>query len=360
LIPQLKSRGILAENVMKIKDYFDYTIKKINCIFLELYVKITNKKFFCRALKGKSRYNTVINSDLTVSCNCNDRYGLGKLGNLNKQTLKQIFFGMKANKFRKSLENKKIPIVNCLFCPDFYIINKKPGDVNNLNKSKLPKGIMIENTVNCNLNCLSCNRDKICALRKKKKMSLKDIRKISKEIKKNKVKTICYFNLGEPFFSKDIEKELKIIKKNNPHLFISISTNGTLLDSKTKRRAALITDEIIFSIDGSTQKSLEKYQKKGNFNKAYNNMKELIKFRDSQKKKKPKIIWKYVLFRWNDNKKLIKKAINLAKKANVDIINFEKTLCPKHGASYKYYLNLGYLNKLGKFKNKIFSIPLRK
>ncbi len=324
---------------------------------LELYAKITNKRFFCRVLRDDSLYNTVINSDLTVSCNCNDDYGLGRIGDFKNQSLEEIFLGEKANKFRKSLAKGKLPIINCAVCSDLCFTNKKEAE-RYMDHLSIPKGIMIENTVNCNLNCLSCNREKIYSLRSKRNMSLEDMKKISLEIKKRKIKQISYFNLGEPFLSKDIKKELEIIRKDNPHIVINISTNGGALDSKEKREAALFSDKVIFSIDGSTQESLAKYQKGGDFNKAYSNMKSLVKLRDLLRKKKPVIIWKYLLFKWNDNEKLISYAIKLAKEAKIDQIYFEKTLSPPLCVSYKHYIGRGYLNKISKFNGKICTISL--
>ncbi len=99
------------------------------------------------------------------------------------------------------------------------------------------------------------------------------------KIKQNNIKRISYFNLGEPFFSNKIKKELEIIRKDNPNIRILISTNGTLLNSKENMEAALLADRVVFSIHGSTQKSLSMYQKGGDFNKAYDNLKSLVKFR---------------------------------------------------------------------------------
>ncbi|VVB82689.1 7-carboxy-7-deazaguanine synthase [uncultured archaeon] len=326
---------------------------------IEFYAKLRNKRLYCAVLNGGSTDNIVINSDMTVSCSCNDLYGLGKMGNLKKQSLKEIFSGEKADFFRKSLAKGKIPIINCLFCSGFWFMDKNIARIP-IPRFNTPKGIKVENTVNCNLNCLSCNRKMIYSQREKRNLTLEDIKKIAFEIKKNKIKEVQYSNLGEPFFSEIIKKELGILKKYNPGLLIHILTNGILIDSKEKQNAALMADHILFSIHGSTQKSVEKYQRGANFDKAYNNMKDLVKLRNSLGKTKPRIIWKYVLFRWNDGKKLILNAINLAKKAGVDEICFDQTLSPPFGISFKSYLGGGYLNKISKFKNKIIKFDLRK
>lgn len=309
--------------------------------FIEINAKIHSKTFYCRSLAGNSKYyNLSIASDMNVSCNCSDIYGEGILGNLKHNSLNEIMHGKKADSFRKKLANGKLPITNCVTCDDLTTkaINYR-----------YPKNLLIENTIHCNLNCLGCYREDIQLLRKKKSLSLHDIEKIAKSIKG--IKTIYYYNQGEPFFSKNIKKELQIIKKYNPDIKIIISTNGLLLNTKEKREAAMLADEIIFSIHGSNNRSLRRYQKNGDFNKVYTNMKKLIDFRG--KKDKPVITWKYVLFWWNDSSPEIKNAINLAKEINLNGILFEKTQYPLYAVSFKHHLSLGYLNKISNFEKNI-------
>jgi len=326
--------------------------------YFTFYAKLLGKRFYCGALKGDSTYNICVNSDLTISCNCRDKYGFGKIGNIKSQVLSDIFSGEKANSFRKSLANGYFPILNCVGCSDLCWIDKKDAD-KYINDYKLPQGIMVENTVNCNLSCLSCDREQIYKNREKRSMSIDDIEHISKCIKQNDIKIISYFNFGEPFISKTVRQELEIIRKDNPKISINISTNGILLESKEKMEAAMLCDKIFFSIDGSTQESVCKYQRGGDFDKAYSNMKALVELRNSRKKKIPVIEWKYVLFRWNDSHELISRAIVLAKKAKVDLISFWPTLSPLFGISYRHYLGLGNLRNIGQPSRKRRVIDFR-
>ena len=60
--------------------------------------KMIRKKqyFYCRALAGESGYNISINSDLTVSCSCQDSLMEGQIGDIKVNTFKEIFYGEKA------------------------------------------------------------------------------------------------------------------------------------------------------------------------------------------------------------------------------------------------------------------------
>lgn len=88
---------------------------------LENFAKVTNRRFSCRALEGDSFYNIAINSDFSISCNCNDIYGFGKLGSLEKQDFSKIFFGKKANYFRNSLSKRKTADYKLPFLPGLVI-----------------------------------------------------------------------------------------------------------------------------------------------------------------------------------------------------------------------------------------------
>src|SRR5471030_2386752 len=59
-------------------------VRRAKSRWLEMRAKITGQKFYCSALAGDSEYNITINSDLTVSCNCQDYDGSGHLGDLRK------------------------------------------------------------------------------------------------------------------------------------------------------------------------------------------------------------------------------------------------------------------------------------
>lgn len=296
---------------------------KFKKFLFELRAKLRKKRFYCNALAGKSDYNICVNSDMSVSCNCQDWDGSGRIGNLNKESLREIFAGQKACAMRQSLAKGAIPINTCLWCPELKEIEEDLAEEYVRNFSIPHEGIMVENTICCNLKCICCKRKSVESIRTKNRLSIEDLEKISGEIKDNKISRVCYFNLGEPFLSPNIYDELRTLKQKNPDLSIYVSTNGSLLDNEEKREACIkYIDYIFFSIDGVDNKTLQKYQRQGDFERAYNNMKMLVAYRDSKILNKPTIEWKYVLFRWNDEKKYIDRAIELAKEAKVDVISF--------------------------------------
>ncbi|MEI9863456.1 MAG: SPASM domain-containing protein [Limisphaerales bacterium] len=91
-------------------------IRKTSSWWFEVRARITGEKYYCNALAGESDYDITINSDLTLSCNCQDYEGTGHFGDLRKQTFEEAFFGPVAQKFRDDLAKGKIPIPTCVRC----------------------------------------------------------------------------------------------------------------------------------------------------------------------------------------------------------------------------------------------------
>jgi hypothetical protein len=93
-------------------------VRRIIARLLEWRAWCRGNVFHCAALSGDSGYNTSINANLTVSCNCQDRDGAGVIGSLKTHTFDEIWFGEQANALRQSLANGKLPMTWCADCCD--------------------------------------------------------------------------------------------------------------------------------------------------------------------------------------------------------------------------------------------------
>ena len=136
------------------------------------------------------------------------------------------------------------------------------------------------------------------------------------------------------------------MRRRNPTLRILTSTNGMRLDTDAKREAALLADEVLFSIDGVSTPMVRKYQRGGDFDQAYENMRQLVEYRDARGLRLPRILWKYVVFRWNDRKVDIGRALELARDAGVDGLQFTFARSPWYGISWRFFLGSTF-RKLG-------------
>jgi organic radical activating enzyme len=353
-------------------DYFRRWLK----VWIELSARVRGKRFYCRSLAGQSEYNTTVNCDLTVSCNCQDYDGSGHMGDLNKQSFKEVFFGPVANRFREVLAKGKLPIMTCARCGELKCVSKRQiktepldaylssaggteatangnGDKSGSKtmvyagpKPRLPyRGMLLENTVRCNIDCIGCDRQSAARIRTTLQMDLEKLSRMADLVHDLNLEQLYYLNLGEPFLSPNIGKELPILRAKNPDCRIVISSNAIVVNTDAKREAALSASHIFFSIAGISDEMLKKYERFGSFQKAYENMKALVAYRDARGSRNPFIEWKYLLFNWNDHSAAIQRAIELAREANVDAISFWPTNNPWYGYSYRY--RLGALNNVG-------------
>ncbi|MEY4388073.1 MAG: hypothetical protein RLY20_3356 [Verrucomicrobiota bacterium] len=323
----------------------------------EWLAKLTGRGYYCAALHGESEYSITINSDRTVSCNCQDYDALGHIGDLRKQTFEEVFHGPVATRFRDTLAKGKMPIPICARCGELHRLPKRgatPPPV------RLPsRGMLLENTVRCNVDCIGCARENAAANRVdgEVQMPLPQMEQMGDLMARLGMKQIFYLNLGEPFLSPTIGQELPMLRRKNPDCRIVTSTNGALLNTDAKREAALSFSHIFFSVHGVTDEMLEKYMHRGHFTKAFEAMKAMAAYRNARGLTQPILEWKYLLFNWNDHPQHIERAIEMAKEAKVDFISFWPTNNPIYGISWRW--RLGQLNHIGQPSWKGRELDLR-
>lgn len=331
-------------------------LRRIRRSYLTTKARLRGKAFFCAALAGGSEVNLCINSDLTVSCTCHDVDGTGHLGDLARDSLPAILSGPTAKRFREELARGRLPTPLCSRCGDLRTVRRdEAGRL--VDRHRLPTFVMVENTSACNLRCTSCPRDQIRRLRAKVSMSLDDVRRVAQELSETGITRVGYLNLGEPFLSKRIGQELEILREVNPGIWITTSTNALLIDSDEKREAALLLDRVQISLDGIDQRMAAKYQRGMDFERAYRNMRSLVEHRNARGLDRPLIVWKYLLFRWNERKEHLQAAVRMGREAGVDKVFFEKTVSPVWGLPWRYYL--GLLDGLGEKWDDGIEVDLR-
>ncbi len=349
-------------------------VRRLLKSWLEVSARLRGQAFYCSALHGQSEYNLTINSDLTVSCNCQDYNGSGHIGDLNRNSFEEVFYGPVAEDFRQTLARGKLPITTCTRCGDLKRIAKSkipqeffagthgagamasaraaqppgapPDNGSELPPVRLPyRGMLLENTVRCNIDCIGCDRQSAARIRSQKQMDLDKLPRMADLIRNLGLQQLFFLNLGEPFLSPNIGEELRILRQKNPDCRIVISTNGIVLNSDAKREAAMHASHVFFSIAGVDDAMLKKYEHFGSFEKAFGNMKALVEYRNAHGRSKPLVEWKYLLFNWNDRRRTVERAIELAKEARLDAISFWPTCNPFFGMSWRY--RLGMLNDVG-------------
>ena len=255
--------------------------------------------------------------------------------------LRKFISGRSRSDFRDELAKGKIPIPTCVRCT----IKRLPKNTAPPEPHLPHRGMLLENTVLCNVDCIGCAREGAANIRSNKRMPLEELSQMADLGAQLKMERLFYLNLGEPFLSPTICQELPLLRAKNPDCWILVSTNGMLLNTDAKREAALNLSHILFSVHGISDAMLEKYMLHSSFEKAHAAMKDMVAYRDARGLKKPVLEWKYLLFNWNDHPKTIQRAIEMAKEIGVDIISFWPTHNPFYGMSWRYHL--GRMNHIG-------------
>ena len=134
--------------------------------------------------------------------------GIGRIGDLHKNSFEEIFAGPVARQFRASLARGKMPIPTCVRCVELRRLSgrkAKPPEV------RLPhRGMLLENTVRCNVDCTGCARENAAGLRvnRQLQMPMAEMAKMADLVQRLGLRQLFYLNLGEPFLSPTIGQEL--------------------------------------------------------------------------------------------------------------------------------------------------------
>jgi hypothetical protein len=149
--------------------------------------------------------------------------------------------------------------------------------------------------------------------------------------------TVYFFNYGEPFLHPQAEDMLIYLRKACPSTRIVTSTNGIPL-AKAERARKIVdaqVDFVTFTIGGIKQGSYSNYHRNGQVGLALQGLQNVIEFKKETSRSKPFVIWRYLVFRWNDTEKEIDAAIELSELYGVDQFCLFLTHIPKNASSYR-------------------------
>lgn len=222
-----------------------------------------------------------------------------------------------------------------------------------------PTTISIEPTNFCNLGCMECPTGMKTLSRAKGNMNLLAYKNIIDQIYSQLSGLILYFQ-GEPFLNKDLFEMIKYA--NSKNIYTYCSTNGHFLDNKNaKLTVESELDELIVSLDGTTQKVYELYRQSGSLQKVLEGAKALVNWKKKLSCAKPYLKFQFLVVKPNEHQ--IEDARILAKEIGVDKIVFKTAqiydykagnpLIPKNSKYSRYKRQKdGRYEIKSKFKNR--------
>ena len=221
---------------------------------------------------------------------------------------------MNTNSYIQKLSFKKLfNYLKLLISFYFSQITKKPIHWG------MPSNISIEPTNLCNLACKECPTGMKSLSRTKGNMSLDLFKNIIKQVSPQLTGLILYFQ-GEPYLNKSLFKMIKYANAQNVYTYCS--TNAHFLDdNKVKMTLESSLDELIISLDGTTQKVYEEYRQNGSLKKVLDGSKRLTLWKKKLNLSKPFISFQFLVVKPNEHQ--IEDAKILAKDIGVDKIIFK-------------------------------------
>lgn len=178
----------------------------------------------------------------------------------------------------------------------------------------------------CQLECPECP----VGVSKRKQGKVIDFNAFTKtvdELKATLFHLIFYFQ-GEPLLNKKLPEMIAYAHQSG--IFTSTSTNGQLLNTLTAK--ALVEsglDKLIVSVDGTSQKTYQKYRKGGRLELALQGIENINYWKRELKSKSPFVEIQMVVFKTNeheiDEMKTIAKNLNVNRLAlkSAQLYNFE-------------------------------------
>ncbi len=175
----------------------------------------------------------------------------------------------------------------------------------------------------CNLKCKFCPSGQKRLGRTPGFLKEVVVKKIIEELSPY-VYSIALYNWGEPLLHKKLFDYIRLLKKAKFKVYFS--TNLNLFNAEIgKEMIKSGVDEVIISLHGYSQESLNKYQVGSNFERVIANVKKIVEFKKSIKVKHPKLQWRFIVNRFNE--KEIIAASKMSKKIGFDSFVLGPLIC---------------------------------
>jgi radical SAM protein with 4Fe4S-binding SPASM domain len=183
----------------------------------------------------------------------------------------------------------------------------------------LPISLSIEPTTSCNLGCPECPS------------GLKQFSRPTGNLKSEQlynwlnpiVDQLWYVNFyfqGEPFIHKEILNQIAFVSKQG--VFTSTSTNAHFITKEIAEKIiASGLDQLIISIDGTTQETYEKYRIHGKLEKVLEGTANIIEAKRNLQSSTPHVVFQFLVVAHNEHQ--IEDAKQLAKEYDVNEIRFK-------------------------------------
>lgn len=278
-----------------------------------------------------------VHSDGNVTCGLDDPHGLRSFGNINRQSVAEIW----ANPEYERLQQKLWEGHRCTECT---LAQRAADDAPAVmpTRSARPSTLVVETTVRCNLRCPqpACvpNNDSAIRTRDADFLDPDAFQRVTEDLAGN-LAHVFFYNYGDPFVHAGAEDMLAQLRRTSPGARVITSTNGAPLSNIERARKLVASeglDHMMFTISGVTQETYSRYHVRGRLDLAVRGMTNVLQAKRELGLSRPVVHWKYLVFNWNDTEAEIDGALRLAQDYGVDEFSLYLTQIPPEATSYRF------------------------
>ena len=305
-------------------------------------------------------------SDGRITTCCADRKGVNTFASIYDDNF-DTTFSQKFQEFKQKFAHNMINFPFCVKCfwkrrnyyNDFHKRNPAPDEVSNfLHKESIPKGLVIEMTSLCNLNCGRCISGSK-RLKKYRQSPMINVDRLERWLESGieNVKFIRLYNYGETFLHPRSFDFCSSLTRKNPLIDIDIATNLLPLNTEKKIEKIIRAQPniLVVSLHGASQNSVSKFMgPNADFERVIGIMRKIIIKRNELKLDFPVIIWKYLLLKFSDSDEEMSAAQSIREKYGIDFLGFDIAL--GRFASKRFYKGSKDFDNLKKSEYYIWNV----
>jgi radical SAM protein with 4Fe4S-binding SPASM domain len=167
------------------------------------------------------------------------------------------------------------------------------------NRPALPKMLIVDPGNLCNLKCPLCPTGAGNLDYPRSFMTLETFQSVLDTVPA--LKALALFNWGEPLLHPEIIRFIELASARG--IYTAIHTNFSLdkSDDYLERLVRSGLSQLTVSLDGASQESFVRYRVGGDYQTVFSNLARVAEIKRKLGRKKPRIIWKFVVNRFNED-----------------------------------------------------------
>lgn len=214
----------------------------------------------------------------------------------------------------------------------------------------VPAVLMVEPTNRCNLRCPQCHTGSGRIGRPYARLPLAHFRTLIDELG-DRLVYLLLFNQGEPFLHPQLPDFIAYARRRS--IYVTTSTNGHFFDNQEVVERTVISglDTVVVSLDGTDEKTYERYRCGGDFRRVTQGIRNVVAARTRLGSRAPLVFIQFLVMRHNEHQvesmRSLAKGLGadrlLLKTAQVDTYSEAVEFLPRRERFRRYRLEDGRL-----------------